>query len=221
MDYRSFRHSVRLAVPLVWALLAACSGGSATTGSLSPAPAQAQALPTAGLAGLPVAVVPITIVIAHPSLGRDEDLADRVRALNWADSLIGDAMERRAPDVKWVLPPQLRKIARRAPSIVVDPDHMGQSIMRERKLKEVPDPLRANLRSLVALAGGRFAFIPAALSVSRDSTNAVQAELAAVVADVRTGKVGWRTLAVGKGASPTEALGAALATIFPAPSAAP
>ena len=33
----------------------------------------------------------------------------------WADSLIGEAFAGRAPEVHWVLPPELRKVARRAP----------------------------------------------------------------------------------------------------------
>ena len=36
-------------------------------------------------------------------------------ALLWADSLIGEAFTGLAPEVRWVLPAELRKVARRSP----------------------------------------------------------------------------------------------------------
>ena len=80
---------------------------------------------------------------------------DRRAALLWADSLIGDAFTGRAPEVRWVLPAELRKVARRSPGIVGDPDQMGQATLRSPKLREVPDPLRSSLRNLMAVVGGR------------------------------------------------------------------
>jgi hypothetical protein len=117
--------------------------------------------------------------------------------------------------VKWVLPPALRKVARRAPGIVGDPDQMGQAMLRAPKIKDVPEPLRASLRNLMAVVGGRVAMVPAALSFSPDSTGRVRASLSLVAADTRAGKILWRSQALGTGATPAAALTAALYGILP------
>jgi hypothetical protein len=175
-------------------------------------------VPTASLAGQTVAVIPITLVVADPALQSDTVYAkfhDRRTTLLWADSLIGDAFVARAPEVNWVLPPKLRKVARRAPGLVGDPDQMGQAIMRAPNLRTIPDPLRSNLRSLVALTDARIVMIPAALGFSRDTAGAVHADLSLVAGDARSGKVLWRSQAIGNGATPFAALEAALAAVLP------
>ncbi len=93
---------------------------AATLALASPLAAQVPAapVPTASLAGQTVAVIPITLVVADPALQSDTIYAkyqDRRATLLWADSVIGDAFVGRAPEVNWVLPPKLRKVARRAP----------------------------------------------------------------------------------------------------------
>ena len=108
--------------------------------------------------GQNVALMPITLVAPDPALQADTVYApyrDRRTALMWADSLIGDAFTGRAPEVRWVLPAELRKVARRSPGIVGDPDQMGQAALRSPKLRELPDPLRSSLRNLMAVVGGR------------------------------------------------------------------
>ncbi len=180
--------------------------------------APALPVPTVGLAGQQVAVVPLTLVATDPSFESDSlfnAYRDRRATLTWADSLIGDAFVGRAPEVKWVLPPALRKIARRAPGIVGDPDQMGQALLRAPKIKNVPDPLRASLRNLMAVVGGRVAMVPAALGFTPDSAGRVRAELSLVAADTRSGKVVWRSLALGVGATPAAALRAALDGVLP------
>ena len=67
-------------------------------------------MPTEALAGQQVAVMPITLVAADPALQSDTVYApyrDRRTTLTWADSLIGEAFTGRAPEVRWVLPPEL------------------------------------------------------------------------------------------------------------------
>jgi hypothetical protein len=175
-------------------------------------------VPTEALAGQNVALVPLTLVAADPGLQSDSLFAkyqDRRATLLWADSLIGDAFTGRAPEVRWVLPPALRKIARRSPGIVSDPDQMGQAILRVPTLRSVPDPLRASLRNLMALVGGRVAMVPAALGFVRDTSGRVRAELSLVAADTRSGRVLWRSVAVGNGADPDHALQAALVGVLP------
>lgn len=190
------------------------------------APFQAQkpeppkALVTAGLAGQGVALLPVTMVVTDPRLPSGAGLGSRAVLLSWADSLIGEAFQERAPEVQWVLPPELRRLARRSPGLVRDPDRMGQAIMRSN-YKEVPDPLRSHLRQLMAVAGGRFAFIPAAVYLGPAGAESLMVELGAVLADARTGRVVWRSRAVGQGETASHALRAALATILPVESSIP
>ena len=145
-------------------------------------PAPTQPLPTAGLAAQQVSVLPLTLLAAEDSLHWQAKFADRRAALAQADSVIGTLLTARAPEVTWVLPEALRKAARRAPGIAPDPDQMGTALLRAPNIEIVPDPLRGELRTLVALAanGGRYALVPAALvyrraGVTRTSTSSSSA----------------------------------------------
>jgi hypothetical protein len=169
------------------------------------------------MAGEKIAVLPISLVIAAAPLNTDAPFIDRIAALRWSDSLLAYALENRAPDVDWVLPEELRAVAKRAPSIAPDPDRMGQSVMGNPRIETMPDPLRSYARSLVALAGGRRLLIPAAYSFSRTPEGKVKADLAIVMADARNGRVLWRTLAIGEGDTPAAAVEAALKTMLPLP----
>jgi hypothetical protein len=170
---------------------------------------------TEALAGQTVASLPLTMVtrdtaIHDPALDRD-----RKQVLAWADSLIGEALLAGAPEINWLLSPDLRRIARRSAGFVPEPDRMGQAVMRSPELKTVPDPLRSSLRTLMALAGGRFAFIPASLSIGVDEDGAIRATLEAVLADSRLGRVSWRTTAIGSGADAGAAIAAAVESFLP------
>jgi len=175
-------------------------------------------VPTEALVGQNVALMPLTLIAADPALAADTVYApyrDRRAALIWADSLIGDAFTGRAPEVRWVLPAELRKVARRSPGIVGDPDQMGQATLRSPKLREVHDPLRSSLRNLMAVVGGRAVMVPASIGFGRQADGRIQADLTLVVADTRSGKLLWRSIAKGSGANPREALDAALAAVLP------
>ncbi|MEP6572633.1 MAG: hypothetical protein ABJD11_08050 [Gemmatimonadota bacterium] len=173
------------------------------------------ALSTAPLAGQQVAVLPLTLLVPTDSLSDLPPFDDHAHALLWADSIIGATLASRGPEVRWIFPPELRKIAHRSAGMVVDPDHMGQGIMRAPNLKIVPDPFRVSLRGLVALSGGRYAFIPAAMAYSREADGTLRAEISLVLADSRSGAVSWRTLATGFGPTPVRALTSALDKVFP------
>ena len=184
----------------------------------APPPPQVLPVPTEALVGQHVALMPITLIAPDPALQADTIYApyrDRRAALLWADSLIGDAFSGRAPEVRWVLPAELRKVARRSPGIVGDPDQMGQAALRSPKLREIPDPLRSSLRNLMAVVGGRVAMVPASIGFGRQADGRVRADLSLVAADTRTGHVLWRSIAIGSGANPREALDAALAAVLP------
>lgn len=204
------RRVSRWGLALGWLALTSCAGGPpANPADLPPTP-----LPTAGLAGSEVAIYPLTMLIAEVGLGWDTVLPPRSEALGQADDLIFNALEERSPEVTWVGPDQLRRAAERAPGLLPDPDQMGSSMLRSN-ISKVPDPLRAQLRMLTGAAADRYALIPASALYFADSTEGARVELTLVLVDVRSGNVGWRTVARGTGGDPWTALRAAMTSLTP------
>jgi hypothetical protein len=203
----------------VLALLTLACGGKPANPAPEPGKEKLQPvrpLVTTAFAGQPLAVTPLTLLVSDEALAGVPPLNSRPVALAWADSLLADALTGRSPEVKWVLPAELRKMARRAPTVAPDPDRMGQSLLRGEKVEDVPDPLRNNLRSMMAIVGGRYALVPAALVFLQEpNAGPVRAELSLTLVDTRTGKVVWRSLAWGTGDTPQRALVAALDTVLP------
>jgi hypothetical protein len=215
----STSHRLRLvgARALLLSIAAPACGTAQHEAKVEPLP-HVTAFSTQAVAGKTVGVLPITLVVADPAIQSDSLLSpyrDRRLALSRADSLISEALVTRGPEVAWVLPPELRKMARRSAGFVPDPDQMGQALLRSPKVSTIPDPLRSSLRSLLAIADTRLAFVPASLSFSPEADGSIRADLPVVLADARTGKVLWRSLAQGRGKSPDDALNAALASVLP------
>jgi hypothetical protein len=168
------------------------------------------------LAGQRVAVMPLTHLVRDSALADSGLRRARTVVLTWADSLLAETLAELAAEIDWVFPTELRKTARKAVGMIPEPDRMGPSVMRSPQLKTVPDPLRGNLRTLMGLVGGRYVFIPASVAFAPDTAGKFKATLAAVLADSRTGQVGWRASnAAGVGATPGAALRAAVATFLP------
>ena len=177
-----------------------------------PKPQPAPALMLAPLAGAPIAVLPVTYLVADSGIaGLPATRAGRVA---WADSVLEEAFLSRGPEAKWIWPAELRRIARRAPGMVADPDQMGQSVMRSPNLKKVFDPLLANLRSLVAMTNGRFVMIPAEIRFT-NGAGGVTAEMTLVLADARSGSVAWRSVPIATATTASAALAATVAWILP------
>ena len=188
-------------------------------------------LPTAGIAAQQVGVLPLTLVAAEDSLHWETVLGERRAALAKSDSIIGTLLKARAPEVTWLLPDELRRVARRAPGIAPAPDQMGTAMLfhpTKQQPEMVPDPLRSELRTLAALAGGgRYALVPAGLTFRRKGVppdrlrpsgsplGTATAELTIVLVDVRTGRVGFRTVARGEGDDPWTALTRAVKSLTP------
>ena len=188
----------------------ACGTGH-TDNSVEPETAP---LPTAGIAGQEVTVYPLTLVVSEESLNWAEQLLPRREALDRADSLISKFLTERAPEVAWVLPPELRRAASRAPGMLANPDQIGTALLRN-PMERIPDPLRSQLRTLTGMAGGRHALIPASLVFRSDSAGLGRAELTLAIVDVRTARVQWRTVASGKGDEPWTACWNALKSLVP------
>ena len=220
---------------VVAATLAGCGGKQHVE-----EPAPTAPLPTAGIAAQQVGITPLTLIVAEDSLHWQALLGERRAALAKSDSVIGTLLTTRAPEVTWLLPDELRRAARRAPGIAPDPDQMGTAILLRGGGREeiVPDPLRHELRTLAALVGaggGRFVLVPAGLVFRRTGGPAdgrsggppprpsarppdrpsATAELTVVMVDVRTGRVGFRTVARGEGDDPWTALTGAVKSLTP------
>lgn len=193
-----------------WAVALLLAAPSALAAQSPPA---APALLLAPLAGQHIPVLPITLVTldsgSAPGLpsGRKAQLA-------WADSIVGESLQARGPEVSWVLPPDLRRRARRAPGIVPDPDRMGQALLRAEGIKRVPDPLASSLRALVAISDGRYVLVPASIHLSHGEGGIV-AQLSIVLADARSGAVLWRSRPTVTAATAGEALAGTISRILP------
>jgi hypothetical protein len=195
-------------------ILTAVAGGCARaqTPPKTPKPLAAPALLLAPLAGQPVAVLPATFVISDGNVTGIP--AGRAAQLAWVDSVLGEALQTRGPEATWMLPAEVRRVARRAPGIVTDPDQMGQATLRFEGFKKVPDPLFSNIRSLVAMTGSRFVMIPAAFRFTQTEAG-VKVEATLVLTDARTGLIPWRSSPVAVAATAGAALAATIAWILP------
>lgn len=175
-------------------------------------------LNTESMAGQQVAVLPATYVLVDPSIEADSTFAPWAElgpSLYRADSLLAEALARRAPEVNWVMPPALRRLYRRAPGMLTDPDRMGQSVLRSEGIDQVPGNLNASLRKLSAMTDGRLVLVPAAVAFGADSSGQLQAALSMALVDARRGTVVWRSRAIGLGDSPDIAFKQAASTLFP------
>ncbi|MGH7592575.1 MAG: hypothetical protein ACRELE_01780 [Gemmatimonadales bacterium] len=209
------RRAMVTAAPFVLTLLAGngCAHAQQSTKPQKPLPAPGLLL--APLAGQPIAVLPVSYVVSDGA--RPAGLpATRAAQLLWADSIVAEGLQARGPEASWILPPELRRVARRAPGMVVDPDKMGQSVMRYENLRRVPDPFLSSIRALVAMTGSRFVLIPAALRFS-EIGDSVRVEATLVLADARSGAIAWRSTPIATATTAGAALTATIARILPDP----
>jgi hypothetical protein len=193
------------------------AGASGCTRARSAAsePVPTAALPTAGLAGQRVVIFPLTLVATDEVIGWGEAVGPRRRALGQADSVLEESLRERAPEVTWVGPDELRRAARRGAGVFTDPDQMATALLRSPSLRQIPDPLWSQMRTLAAATGDRYVMVPAALVFAPGSAEAGRAELTVVLTDVRTGAIGWRTVARGEAGDPWSALRRAVRALTP------
>lgn len=193
-------------------LSATACGRSTPKPDVTPKPRPAPALLLSPLTGQPIPVLPLTFIVADSGLVGIP--TERVARLMWADSVLAEAFQTRGPEATWVFPPELRRVARRAPGIVKDPDQMSQAEMRFENLRTVPDPLLGNIRQLSALTGSRFVMIPAVLRFTRVA-GGVKIESVLVLADSRSGAIAWRSFPTAVAPDAAEAINAIIARVLP------
>jgi len=205
------------------ALLAGCTAPPATAQEPAPKPKEQRrvGLLREGLVGQTVPVLPITHVVRDSVPGDSSLMVPRAALLIWADSILAEGLVERAPEIVWLYGSELARIARRGTGILPEPSRFGHSILRSPKIKTVPDPTRSHLRTLTALAGARFVFVPASLLFAAGEDGAVRATLIALVTDTRTGAISWRADATGTGATAAAALRATIDFFLPDQSTTP
>ncbi len=196
---------------LVLALLSGCASSRAP-GAGTPRERPAPALVLAPLAGQSLPLLPLTYLVAPAGLAGVPD--EQTARLRWADALLEAGLIQRGPEVIWQGPDSLRRMAQRAPGMVTSPDRMGHAMLRATGLRTPPDPLLTNLRPLLVLAGARYAFIPAALTLTvRD--DGIEASAVLVMIDVRSGIFLWRSEPRATRATAAEAVAALVTHILP------
>lgn len=112
------------------------------------------------------------------------------------DAELGFALRERGPEVRWLLPDTLRRIAARNPGIETALDRLPVSVFLQREVQRVGDPLYGHLRRLSALTGSPLVLIP--VQAHHRSAREVEGrvlepavELAAALIHVRSGRVLW------------------------------
>lgn len=210
----TLRRSIsRSALLGAWSAFALFNGACAATAQQAKAPPPPPSLNILPLAGQAIPVLPITFLLSD-SLAPAGLPGNNAARLAWADSVVAATLQMRGPEVSWVLPAELRRVAKRAPGMVTDPDRMGQALLRDDGLSKVPDPLRAYLRALSAMTDARDIFVPAAVRFLPDPLG-VRCEVTALLVDSRNGTILFRSHPVGHGATAGDALTAAIAHILP------
>lgn len=198
--------------------MAGCGGRSSARvapedpiGSVPVAP-----LPTAGFAGSPTLLLTVGGLIIGDSASPLPDLEARRTALLEAAYTALDTALRDARDVHWIGLGEQRRVARRAPTLNLEPDRLTTAYLVGRKVQAVPDPLWAGLRTLAGLTGARLAVAPAAARIT-GRPGAYVVSYVLVVVDTRVGQVVWRSRSTGSPAATPEAAfaSAALAALVP------
>lgn len=201
-------------------LAGACSSPS-TAQNPAPREQRRTGLVRESLIGMPVPLLPLTHIVRDTALQDSVLSRPRTALLAWADSILAEALVERAPEIEWLYGEELGRVARKGAGMLPEPSRFGHSILRSPQLKTVPDPTRSHFRTLTALAGARYVFVPASLQLTRDEDGAVRATLMAVVSDSRTGAIPWRAEAFGSGATVAAALRATIDYFLPEQSVVP
>lgn len=155
--------NVRALLPL--ALLAAgCRGATPVPETSRPDPAR----PLASYAGRRVVVLPVQSLDdgAGWSASGGGNTALRARL----DDELAFALTERGLGTRWILPPALAAMTRRAGTYVPDPRALTvEPLRRRRDIPDGPlaDPLQSQLRSLVAFTDARWVMLPVEARVER------------------------------------------------------
>lgn len=214
---RHWRYTVAIVLPLTGAGCGAHHGSAAAPSDpFSRIPVAA--VPVASLAGSSVLVLAVGTLAVGDSGAAVGDLeARRQTLLDAANAALDSALRRDGRDVHWMGLEEQRRAVRRNPTLGLEPDRFATAYLFDPRVDRIPDPLWAQVRTLAAITGARFAVAPAAARLA-GQPGALSAAFVLVVADTRTGQVLWRGRAQGRPAATAEAaLALAAGTAIAAP----
>jgi hypothetical protein len=167
------------------------------------------------LLGHHVPVYPVTYVTWDSTLALDSVFTTG-SGRRRVDSILFAMVRQHGIEVRWVPPDSLRRAARQAPGLLVNPDEMPLSQLRVYSLQAIPEPLRAHIRTLTgATTGGRHSLVPAGLTLSRAPDERYFADFTIVLVDTRLGIVWFSNTFRGSGDTIWEAVAIATRILFP------
>ena len=154
-------------------------------------------LPVGSLAGSSALLMAVGAIVAGDSTDPLPAInAQRLALIEVANAAIDTALRRDARAINWMGLAEQRRVARRSPTLGVDPDRLPTVYLVGPRVQRVPDPLWAGMRTLVAMTGARMAIVPAVARIT-GHPGALTAEFMLVIVDARTGEVLWRGRSVG------------------------
>ena len=193
--------------------------GCTVTTSRAPAPTTKPALPLPvhPLGGTKIPIFPLTSFTVQPGTGWDSLLVPQGDVRRRVDSILAAVVQRFAPEVIWVHVDAVRRAAAQATGMLANPDQLPTKLLQTHTLATIPEPLRAQLRTLTAVAaGGRYALVPAGLNFVWDTERRrAYADFTITLADVRAGAVSWSNTMRGSGETPWDAVAIAARLMFP------
>lgn len=184
----------------------ACRGHSGRTAPADPfATIPVSPVPVGAFSGANVLLVTVGGVIVGDSASPlPELLARRTALVEAAYAALDTAVRRDAREVTWMGLEEQRHFAHRNPTLGLDPDRFATAFLINPELDRIPDPLWSQIRVMAAVAGARFALVPAGVKLA-GYPEAVVATYVLVLADTRTGTVLWRGRVSGPPARSAEA----------------
>lgn len=141
----------------------------------------------------------------------------RTALLEAANAVLDTALRRDGPEVTWLGLAEQRRVARRNPTLGIEPEHFATRYLFDPRIERIPDPLWGQVRTLAAVSSARYVMVPAGVKIS-GTPGALSASYVVVLADARSGNVISRVRAQGRPAATAEAaLNLAAGTIIASP----
>lgn len=167
-------------------------------------------LPTSGLWGSTVIILPVDTLAAAPGFEGAGELGAVGR--RQADSVIAATLKIRAPNVVWTSAAMLRARAE-ADTSVPHPDSLLVHLLALRALMSVSAPLLEQLEKVVTITQGRYVLAPVWVTYRRGRRRPARAEVTLVLVNVKVGAVAWKSDVAGEDANPLVALAQAIRTL--------
>ena len=163
-------------------------------------------LPSAGLGGAPVVILPIGAVVAETG---------EAAVPGPVDSVIAATLSARVAGTSWFSAAAVR-VRAQADRSMPHPDSLPMELLPFHLVKVVPQPLLGQMRLLVTKTRGKYILFPVRLTYRPGrGARAVRAEFTAVLVDTTVGVVAWKSDVAGEGDTPLAALTAALWVLTP------